>query len=204
MQCGCVYPGESGPQYDACTGGFTGCDGCDGCEHCVSAENAPTEEDGPPPCVATCDWSTGCPADCDTSTCPADGLPNKAEIDAYLAGGCDEGGGDDTCTTEDFHVLVSHPLGERASEEEQGAMMEQLSAGCLPCMMAAGGGNEQGVILVARTVMCFPAGDTTCTAEDLPIVVSTPPSCSHLRLRLRLRLRSTSASPAPRSRPSPA
>ena len=126
----------------------------------------PDGDEGPPACVATCDWSAGCPADCDTSACPADGVPNKAEIDAYLAGGCDEGGGDDTCTTEDFHVLVSHPLGERASEEEQGAMMEQLSAGCLPCMMAAGGGNEH---------TCFPASDTTCTAEDLPIVVSTPP-----------------------------
>ena len=79
--------------------------GDDGMQTCF-----PDGDEGPPACVATCDWSAGCPADCDTSACSADGVPNKAEIDAYLAGGCDEGGGDDTCTTEDLVVLVSHPL----------------------------------------------------------------------------------------------
>ena len=49
------------------------------------------------------------------------------------------------------------------SDEEQGAMMGQLSAGCMPCLMDEGDD--------AMTV-CFPAVDTTCTAEDLPIVVS--------------------------------
>ena len=56
------------------------------------------DEPPPPPCVAACDWSTGCPAVCDTSACPAEAgeeSPSKAEIDAFLAGGCQEGGDDE-------------------------------------------------------------------------------------------------------------
>jgi hypothetical protein len=55
------------------------------------------DEEGPPACVAACDFSAGCPADCDTSACPTvptegyDGDNPKEGIDAYLAGGCQEG-----------------------------------------------------------------------------------------------------------------
>merc|ERR1719272_2078310 len=136
-----------------------------GCMPCMMASGGdmgvcfPDGDEGPPACVAACDWSAGCPADCDTTACPADGVPNKAEIDADFAGGCDEGGGDDTCTAEDLPVLMAM---DGASDEEQGAMMGQLSAGCMPCMMAAGD----------DAMSCFPDGDTTCTAEDFPIVES--------------------------------
>ena len=107
-----------------------------GCMPCVMAAGTdvmtcfPDGDEGPPACVAACDWSAGCPdpADCDTSACPADGVPNKAEIDAYLAGGCDEGGGDDTCTAEDLVVLVSHPL-----------TLRLLSKRCLPTAGASRG-----------------------------------------------------------------
>ena len=50
------------------------------------------DDEGPPECVATCDWSTGCPdpAVCDTAACPADGDPSKDQIDAFLAAGCQD------------------------------------------------------------------------------------------------------------------
>ena len=45
---------------------------------------------------------------------------------------------------------------EDASDEEQGALMAQLSAGCFPCMMASGG--DMGA--------CFPAeGPPACLAQ---------------------------------------
>jgi hypothetical protein len=49
-----------------------------------------------PECIQNCNFTDGnCPTDCNTSRCPEDGIPyNKSFIDAYLASGCPEGGGD--------------------------------------------------------------------------------------------------------------
>ena len=46
-----------------------------------------------PPCVATtCDWSAGCPpaGSCDASACPEVGDPSRADIEAFLAAGCQQ------------------------------------------------------------------------------------------------------------------
>ena len=66
----------------------------------LSQEDGPPPPQGPPACVADCDWTTtGCPdpAACDTLACPTvptegyAGDNPKEGIDAHLAGGCQEG-----------------------------------------------------------------------------------------------------------------
>ena len=72
----------------------------------------PSRFEGPPACVADCDWSTGCPdpAACDTSACPTvptegyDGDNFKEGIDAYLAAGCQE-----KVSCQDLAQIVGQP-----------------------------------------------------------------------------------------------
>jgi hypothetical protein len=67
--------------------------------------------DGTPECIAACDFDGGnCPVDCDTSACPAeegvDG-PSKAQLDEWLAAGCDEDGGGEGGACEDFDMAAA-------------------------------------------------------------------------------------------------
>jgi len=51
--------------------------------------NDKTLNGGPPACVSHCDFSHGCPVDCDTSNCPELGLGSKSYVNTILASGCD-------------------------------------------------------------------------------------------------------------------
>jgi hypothetical protein len=110
---GCEWD-EGGDELPACVATCdwsTGCPDPAACDTSDCPEKEKIDEyfaagcteggDWPPACVATCDWDDGnCPADCDTSDCPTvstdgyDGENPKEGIDAFLAGGCVEGGGD--------------------------------------------------------------------------------------------------------------